>query len=668
VYTADIDIGGTFTDGFFTRGSEVRTSKVLTTPHDLTECFLACLGAGAGRFGVRLRDFLRECVVVRLSTTLGTNTLIQRRGPKIGLLVTEGHERDLYGEGEASLFRLFLQPEMVLGIREEVDARGASVVAPDPAAVLAAVRRLVNLGARMIAVSFARSWQNPEHERAVRAIVRARYPEHYLRSIPLQLGHEVSSAIADHARTNTAALNAYLHTELARGLYRAEDLAREQGMLRPLLVVHAGGGCARVAKTVAVQTLSSGPAVAVSGAVALAQQLGIQYVVTADMGGTSLDIAVLNGAAPPAAPAPRVAGVELGIPMVDTESIGAGGGSIAKVAGGQIVVGPESAGSAPGPACYDKGGLEPTVTDANLILGFLDADRFLGGAMKLNKKRAEDVLTRRLARPLTMSVEGAAAAVRARINQTMAADIAQRLRAHGGDPSRFILFAFGGSGPLHASSVADLVGLRRVVGFPFGSVFSAFGSSTVDVRHQYRQNLAVPLAASDASARLRAALDELRRQAALDMRGEGFASDQVTWELELVIGTHAGEHRLSWPAQGDADAGAIVETLRQEVGDTNPERSELRTLVLDARAIVPHWLPTAAPVRRHRPEARETRGVRWETIDRAVDTPLYQLGELEPGALLDGPALIEAPDTSYAVSPGWRAHLDEWRNVVMERR
>jgi len=640
---------------------------VLTTPHDLTDCFLACLKEGAALFGAATRDFLRETVVVRLSTTLGTNTLIQRRGPKIGLLVTRGHEQDLYGDADATLLRLFLQPEMVLGIREEIDARGASVAAPDPAEVLAAVRSLVNFGARMIAVSFARSWQNPEHERAVRAIVRARYPEHYLRSIPLQLGHEVSPAISDHARTNTAALNAYLHGELARGLYRAEDLAREAGMNRPLLIVHAGGGCARVAKTVAVQTLSSGPAVAVSGAVTMAGLLGLERVVTADMGGTSLDVAILDGPVPPVARVPRVAGIELGIPMVETESIGAGGGSIARVVEGQVRVGPESAGSAPGPACYDKGGLEPTVTDANLILGFLDADRFLGGAMKLNRKRAEDAITRRLARQLGTPVADAAAQVRARINETMAADIARRLRTRGNDPSQFTLFAFGGGGPLHACGIADLVGLRRVVGFPFGSVFSAFGSSTVDVRHHYRQIMMIPLSAGDASGRIGAALGALKRQADLDMRGEGFLPDQVRWELELIIETPHQERRLPWPADRDVDAGALLRELRQEPEGGDAEGFRLQTLTLDARVPVPHWLPTAADTHGHRPDARETRGVRWETADRFIETPLYQLGDLEPGAELPGPAIIEAPDTAYAVGQGWRARLDRWRNVVMER-
>jgi N-methylhydantoinase A len=624
LYTADIDIGGTFTDGFFTRTGDSRRSKVLTTPHDLTECFLSCLREGAGAFGVGLKDLLRDAGVVRLSTTLGTNTLLQRRGPKIGLIVSQGHEGDLYGSARAAVLGLFLRPEMVVGIRERVDDEGRSVEEPQPAEVLAAVRQLVNLGARLIAVSLANSWRNPRHEQRVREVVSERYPQHYLRSIPLQLSHEVSWASDEHARTNTTVLNAYLHTELARGLFRAEDLAREQGMQHPLLVVHASGGCARVAKTVAVQTLSSGPAAAISGAVALAGQLGLPRVVTADMGGTSLDVAILDGSEPPISSSPRVSGVELALHMIQTTSIGAGGGSIAKLVEGQVEVGPESAGSVPGPACYDKGGMEPTVTDANLVLGFLDPERFLNGRMRLNRKRAEDALTRRLARALGGSVEEAASAVRQRVDARMAADIGDRLRQHGADPAAFTLFAFGGGGPLHGCAIAEQIGIRRVIGFPFGSVFSAFGSSTADVRHLYYR----PLADSDDG--VEAVLAGLRQQALVDMRGEGFP-----------------------------EASTLTDRVESSPG-------QARMLVLDARAPVPHWLPSAGEARPSRPEPRERRYVRWSAQD-AADTPLYRLDDLGPGATFDGPAIVEAPDTSYAVPRGWLARLDQWGNLSLER-
>ncbi|HZU07537.1 MAG TPA: hydantoinase/oxoprolinase family protein [Chloroflexota bacterium] len=666
MYTADIDIGGTFTDGFFTDGTDWQRAKVLTTPHDLTECFLNCLKEGAARFGVPFKEFLRRSAVVRLSTTLGTNTLIQRRGPKIGLLVTHGHEDDLYGQGEAAVLRRFLAPEMVIGIREQVDDQGRAVLAPEPREVLAAVRRLIDLGARLIAVSFANSWRNPAHERLVRTIVRERYPEHYLRSIPLQLSHEVSVASDDHVRTNTAVLNAYLHRELARGLYRSEDVARDSGMTHPLLVVHASGGCARVAKTVAIQTLSSGPAVAVRGAAVLARKLGLDRVVTMDMGGTSLDVAVLHDASPTIVQTPYIAGIPLAFPMVETESIGAGGGSIARVADGRLLVGPESAGSAPGPACYDKGGMEPTVTDANLVLGFLDPDRFLGGRMKLNRKRAEDALARRIGRLLGETVTRSAAAIRARVNEMMAAEIAARVRAKGEDPAAYTLFAFGGGGPLHGCAIAERVGIRRVIGFPFGSVFSAFGSSTVDVRHMYWRTLVAPLATEDLSDRLRTTVAELEHQALLDMRGEGFDPSQVRFQVMLVLRTLDGERRVPWQESDDAGARAIL-AQTSRTGSKAVDTAELRAVTLEAWAETWHWTPTAVSEQLYQPEIRERRSVYWDQTAEFLETPLYRYYDLRPGAMLSGPAIIEAEDTSYVVNPGWHARLDGWGNVVLER-
>lgn len=592
MYTADFDIGGTFTDGFFTKGNAIRTGKVLTTYHDLTECFINCLKEGAAGFGVPLAQFLRQCSVVRLSTTLGTNTLLQRRGPLIGLLVAKGHETNLYGSGEAALFKLCLRPDMVVGIADATDAE----------AVLAAVRQLVAAGARMVAVSLATA----QAERTVRDLVRDRYPPHYMRSMPLQLGHEVSASQDAHARTNTVVVNAYLHGELARGLFRSEDLARDNGMVRPLLVVHAGGGCARVAKTVAVDTLSSGPAAAVAGAAALARRLGLAHVVTADMGGTSLDVAVLDGTEAPACDTPTIAGVPLAIPMIRTESIGAGGGSIAKIVDGALAVGPESAGSAPGPACYDKGGMEPTVTDANLVLGLLDAERFLGGRMRLSAKRAEDAIKRRLTRTLGGEPVEMAVAIRRRINESMAAAIRSLLP----DPSLYTLFAFGGGGPLHACGIAELIGVSRVMGFPFGSVFSAFGSSTVDVRHRYQGR----------------SEESLRRQALLDMRGEGFEPSDVTLE----------------------------------------SRQNGSGLVVEARAAIPHWFPERhSPVQRRRIPGKVWREVRWETRTAPVETAIFRLDELAPGAELMGPAIIETNDTAYAVYPHWTAHIDDFGNVCM---
>ncbi len=650
-YTADIDVGGTFTDGFFTDGTLAHQAKVLTTPHDLTECFLGCLTRGAAAFDLPLPAFLGRTQVVRLSTTLGTNTLLQRRGPKVGLLVTAGAERTLYGTGEHPL----LDPELVRGIDEEVDADGRAVKTPSSDQVLTAVRELVALGTRMIAVSLQHSARNPAHERRIRDLVRERYPVHYLRSVPLQLGHEVTSSDRDDVRTSTVLLNAYLHSDLSRGLYRAEDLARIQGMRRPLLVVHAAGGSARVAKTVAVQTLSSGPAVAVRGAAVSARQLGLTHVVTADMGGTSTDVAVLDGTEPAVVHEPVVAGMRIAVPVIATESIGAGGGSIASVVDGQLVVGPKSAGSSPGPVCYSKGGQRPTVTDANLLLGLLDAEGFLGGRMRLDAARAQTVVQRRLAQGLGVDVQTAAAQVRAQVNAAMAEQVRSRVEATGVPAADFTLFAFGGGGPLHACDIAEQVGIDRVVGFPHGSVFSAFGSSTVDVWHHYSRAVVLPAGGAQTAGVVARAVTELREQGRFDMQGEGFSHEEVTAVVYLVV---------EWDAERHEVAVEDGQPLEQVLADAGTGR--LTEVTLDLRAPMPTWVPLEAEAPPHIAQPQAHREVRWAVDAQPARTPVLRLEQLTPGAHIDGPAVIDTDDTVYAVNPGWSATVTGTGNVLLE--
>jgi N-methylhydantoinase A len=607
--TADIDVGGTFTDGFFSRDGEPAHGKVLTTPHDLTECIVACLREGAERFDLDPGAFLRECSVVRLSTTLGTNTIIERRGPRIGAILTAGAERGFYGEGEAAALGMLVDPEMVVGI-----AAGAGVE-PDAEEVLAAVRGLLDRGARTIVVSLAGAAVDPGAERAVRALVRERYPTHYLRSIPLQLSHEVSVADDDHARTNTALVNAYIHGDLARGLYRAEDEIRQGGLRRPLLVVHAGGGSARVAKTIAVQTLNSGPAAAVQGTAVMAELLAYPHVVVADIGGTSLDLALVEGRMPATVQRPTVVGLEMALPVIETSSIGAGGGSIADVdEDGRLTVGPRSAGANPGPACYGKGGMAPTVTDANLVLGFLDAERPLAGRIQLDRGRADKAFERKIGRKLDLGVEDAAARVRARIDRTMGEELRARIDAADIDPADVTL---------HGCAIAAVAGIGTVVGFRFGSVFSAYGSSTTDVVHRYAERIGAGSVSGDSAEE---ALAELRRRAAVDMRGEGFGAEDFTLE---------------------------------------ESRGETEVSVL-ASASVPHWRASRQEVSEHRPEAPRTREVRWSVVGEKLETEAFDLADLDPGATVAGPALLDAGDSSFAVAPGWSARIDAYGNVVME--
>lgn len=652
MYSIDIDIGGTFTDGFFTDGTQIQTRKVLTTPHDISECFMNCVRAGSEAFSLDLESFLLKTDVARVSTTVGTNLLVQCNGPRIGLIVSEGAERNLYGKGDAGIIGRYVQENMVLGVPEEVDDTGRVVKEVDKEMLLAAVRGLVQNGARMVVVSFRNAWRNAANERLTREIMKERYPVHYLRSIPMQIGTDVAHVSDDHARTNSALLNAYVHGEMARRLYRAEDQLRAAGYRKPLLVVHANGGNARVAKTVALNTLHSGPAAAVRGAVFLANLLDLKRVVTADMGGTSLDISVVVDKKLPMSDTSHAGGAEIAIPMIELDAVGAGGGSLATAKDGELRVGPESAGSAPGPVCYGKGGMEPTVTDANVLLGYIDPDYFLGGKIKLDAEGARRAVSRRIGRPLKIEVEEACVRIRDIVNNNIAGEIKARLGAV--VPAEVSLFAFGGCGPLHACAIADAVGFRRIIAFPFASVFSAFGSSTTDIRHTYAKTFGVK---ADRAADVHATLGSFREQAALDMAGEGFPVENAVLaaELRVVNGGKSTTHALD-PA---ASAGDISSLIGSGVLDS---------LRFAAECPVPHWTPTAEKERvTGAPPVKATRKVQWDQTG-AIDTPIYDALAFRHGHSVAGPSIVEAPDTSVVVGPGWNLTTDAYRNFILERR
>jgi N-methylhydantoinase A/oxoprolinase/acetone carboxylase beta subunit len=654
LYSIDIDIGGTFTDGFFTDGTAVQTAKVLTSPHDVTEGFLDCVRLGSERFDLALDEFLRRTAVARLSTTIGTNLLVQRKGARIGLLVTEGNETTLYGNEPAKACGEIVARDMVLGITETVDDAGRAVLVPSGEQVLAHVRALIQKGAEIIVVSLCNSWRNPANEQAARALVRARYPIHYLRSVPVQLGIEVVHDRDDHARTNSALLNAYIHAEMARVLFRAEDKLRAAGYPRPLLIVHSSGGNARVTKTVALNTLHSGPAVAVKGAAELSRWLGLDHVVSADMGGTSFDIGVVLNRNVSLEPFPQIEDMRIATPVIQVASVALGGGSIASANGNEVKLGPESAGSAPGPACYGKGGTEPTVTDANLLLGFIDADNFLGGRMKLDTEAATRAVQRRLGRRLELSVEEAACRIRRMADEGMAREVASCLRSAGQNPADVTLFSVGGAGPLHACNVAHLAGLKQVVVFPFGSVFSAFGGGTTDVQHLYRHTFGDGAGGAEQVDKI---VEAIVQQARRDMQGEGFALSDVP--LMFEVGLDEATAAVEGPSSLDS-----AEFSRRILAKANGTPIDL--LRACATSATPHWRQQPLASRPSLPPPRGRRDV-WWSKDGPASTPIYDRDALQPGASIDGPAIVEAPDTTYAVNPGWSLTVNELAFFVISR-
>ena len=522
--TINIDTGGTFTDGYFTKDGVSRRIKVDTTPHDLTECLAKCIAAGATALGYDGSvGLLRDAEAIRFSSTIGTNSIIQRTGPRIGLLVSADSAAGLYGDGDSPLSAFMVKPELV---REIADPFDEPVVA-------AKVRELLVAGARIVVVSLADSDSDPAGERAIKALIQRAYPRHYLGAVPCLTASEVTPHPGAARRTATAVVNAYLHPDMVRVLYKADEDVRASGAGRPLLIVHSSGAVARVAKTRAIETYNSGPVGGVNGSAAMARRYGLDAVVTMDIGGTSTDVAVVTGGSVPLDPDPSVAGIPVFSPMVLVSAVGGGGGSIARRADdGSYRVGPDSVGASPGPASYGLGGTAATATDAEVVLGHIDPEWFLAGRRKLDPGRARAALERIA---VGDDVEAAAWGVHRALVGVAAAAVSAELARRGVDPAQATLFAFGGGGGLYGAEVALSLGIPRVFCFEASSVFSAAGISGMDVGHVYEMRVN----GSPAEEQLAA----LRERAALDSRGEGFDPSELQFDVE-VDGDGPGSGRL----------------------------------------------------------------------------------------------------------------------------
>lgn len=603
--TINIDTGGTFTDAFVVRDGMRFSVKTLTTPHDLAVCFRDVIARAAEEIGLTVPELLRETATVRYATTVGTNAIITRSGPRLGLITADGGER-LYAEnGESErAFDLFLDPAMVAAVPKGAERSETSVEA---------AKALLAQSARGLVCALPEADRHPAREDAVREQFERHYPKHCLDAVPLLLSHEIATDSNDFRRTVTAVFNAYVHPAVADFLYRAEDHLRDNGYRRPLLVVHNDGGASRVAKTIAGRTYNSGPLAGLMGAKVIADLYGIDRLVTMDMGGTSLDVAFVVGGEVPVREHGIVEGVEISFPLPDLLALGAGGGSIAHTSHGGLEVGPQSAGAKPGPACFGFGGTEPTVTDADVVLGILHPERFLGGTMPLDRELAERAIAKL---DQGRDVVEVAAEIRGRVHEEMGRQVRDELRDRGLEPAETVMLAFGGNGPVHACGIAEVAGIRDILTVPFASVFSAFGASSADVRHTYVEP------AGDGVEEV------LRRRALRDMRGEGFAPDSVEIDVEDV----------------------------SREGDALTQLSALATLDHYGFAKVGSNGGAAAA-------QRETRQVYWPDGGFA-DTAIFDAtsAALPPGTLVAGPAVIEASDTTHVIPGGWTFRVDEYGN------
>lgn len=705
----DVDIGGTFTDALVSWRGKTVAVKTPTTGYNLAVGFMRALQESAEDLGTDVKSLLMETEMIRYSTTVAMNKLLERKGPRLGLLTTRGFEDTiLVGKGaqwadglpvrERRNVARAVRPEplisrdMIEGVKERIDSKGAIVAPLDEENVQHKVLSLVDRGAQGIVVALLWAYLNPGHERRIREIIRELFPDCYLGSMPVFLSSEVLPKRFEYTRTMTTVLNAYLHQSLWEETLGMSEEVRTNGYGRSLYLVHNSGGMATAFKTSAVQTYNGGPVAGCLGASFLAGQMGFETVVVADMGGTSFDVSLVEQGRPGSHLAqPLIDRWQVGMAMVETKSIGAGGGSIAWIdesAGRRLEVGPQSAGSIPGPAAYDQGGSEATVTDADFVLGYLNPDYFHGGRIPISLKRARSVIQERIAGPLGLSVEEAAVLIRKVLDARMGSTLFKETALRGYDTRQLTLFACGGAGPAHCCGFGEEARLSHIITFPFSPVFCAFGSSTMDIRHVYEQSYRIQLLEAGGKQWLKdypsfnRVVERLRELAQRDIRGEGLPVDLVLYELELDIkfGGQLNIKRTASPRlvlQSDDDVKVLYEKFVSAYSRAYSPISvfpaggvEIHNFIL--HAIVPRPKPELPRYRLHRQTpsitaAKKPRPVYWPEIDDFRQTPIYEEGVLEPGNVIAGPAIIEAPDTTTVVPHGWNYAMNEFRAGIIKK-
>jgi N-methylhydantoinase A/acetophenone carboxylase len=537
-------------------------------------------------------------------------------------------------------------------------------------------------------VSLLWSFLNPAHEQTVKRIIQDEYPDVYLGNAPVMLSSEVAPKLGEYSRTMTTILNGYLHGEMKEELTAlAEDL-RDDGFRKPVLIVHNTGGTAKTSRTTAVATHNAGPVAGLLGAAHLAQNLyDYDNVIVSDMGGTSFDIGVMaKGSVRFYQFNPIIDRWQVNISMIETKAIGAGGGSIAWIHPSYqtIQIGPHSAGSMPGPAAFDLGGTQPTVTDADVVLGYINPEYYLGGRTRLDKNQAARAIKEHIADPLGIEVEDAALRIKRIVDGNMGNEIFKETALKGFDPREFVLFSYGGAGPTHCCGYAGYVGVEKVVTFPFASVFCAFGGSTMDVMHQYELSkhfiLFDPKTKSlfEDYERFNGAVEELQALAAKDMQGEGFGAERIVWSLELEMryGTQLNSARVPSPrvlVKDAADVQAILDAHTDEYKVVYgaiaafPEGGvEVDTLVLKATVPVEKHEFPAFSLGSPDPSAalKQRRRVWWESGP--CETNVYERQLLRAGNVVQGPAVIEAEDTTYVLPAGKLFRIDRYLNGNIE--
>jgi N-methylhydantoinase A len=666
MYAIGIDVGGTFTDLVAVDDSGLVTlAKSSSTPADQSIGVMDGLDRLAEALSIPRATMLAATRRIVHGTTVATNALLEHKGARVGLLTTEGH-RDIIEmrEGLKDDRYNLRQPPPVqlvprhlrLGVRERIRPDGRIEIPLDPASLAAAIETLEAEQVEAVAICTLHAWRDSRHERAMAQAVRAALPGVYV-----CLSSDVLPQIKEYDRVCTTVVNAYVGPALQRYLTRLETRLREAEYSGPVLIIQSHGGVATIADAVALSAgaVLSGPAGGVAGSCHAATLMGpnsssVGDLIPFDMGGTSTDISlVVNGTAAIASDR-RLAGQRVALQSLDIASIGAGGGSIARVdAGGVLHVGPESAGAQPGPACYGNGGTDATVTDSNLVLGFLDPDNFLGGRSKLDKSAAEAAVDR-VAEKLGVTRMEAAEGIHRIINTRMAEGIRLVSVRRGVDPRRFAILSFGGAAALHVTDVARQLDLKRVIVPRLAAVLSAWGMLASDIRYELARTHIGDASRLDA-AHLRAVWADMEGDGRARLAAAGFSGPaSVHRSADMRYGEQIFEIAVPLDTV-DLASPDLTQQLAQAFHKRHEElytyaMPDQEAVLVNARAAIVGALPALPrepnlPARAPAP-ARTTRRIHlgaWQ------DVPVYDLDSLAPAQTIPGPAIIESPTTTIVL-------------------
>ena len=638
----NIDNGGTLTDICIIGGERVEKTKVLTTPYDLSKCFFEGLQKASGVIYGQpdVKRLLEEVELIRYSTTQGTNAICERKGPRLGLIVDARarelpaqlaeHDPEVYGAlvGERVVY---LDTALVKGDAAQME-------------VVKAINTLTAAGANRIVVSFSGA-DFIATEDAFRKVALRKYPRHLLGAVPMLYGSDLSVDADPVRRTWTALINSFLHPAMEAFLYNAENRLREYRTKNPLLIFRNDGDASRVAKTIAIKTYSSGPRGGMEGVKTFSRLYGYSDVVSIDVGGTTTDIGQYLDGTVAEVRRGHVEGISVSLPLCEIMSAGAGGSSIFKVVKGKIVIGPESVGAVPGPACFGRGGQFATITDGSLLAGLFDPKSYFGGGMGLDLDRAATAVSVNIATPLGLKLDDALQQMELAFEDKIAAELHRFTKVS----KDSVLLAFGGAGPLNACGVAEMAGITKVAIPRLAAVFSAYGIGTCDISQRY----AVSLDAHNQQG-LEDALAVLRVRAARDMFAEGV--DKGDYEIEArLVGTDSHGKELQFPLTDAASfpaALAKAETVELELAAIKRLR--------EARGSTAKFIERAAakPV--------GTRNVLTRGRGR-IDVPVYQLAQMQPGDHAAGPAILEEDYFTCRVLDGWSFVISDAGDVLLNR-